>query len=187
VNPLHSEDLAREALTRRSGIQQQQQDLATQHAALQAEEEKLTLAAQRLQAKVEAFRTRKETIKATYTAAEAQTKIGEAFSGISEEMGDVGLAVQRAEDKTQAMQARAGAIDELLASGALDDASGTAKDDITAELERMSSQQDVELELARLRGEIGAAPSAPALEGGTPAAGGTTTPQAQPAAEEDRA
>ena len=36
-------------------------------------------------------------------------------------MGDVGLAIQRAEDKTAQMQARAGAIDELIASGALDD------------------------------------------------------------------
>jgi phage shock protein A len=184
------EDLAREALTRRSGVQQQQQDLAAQHAALQAEEEKLTLAAQRLQAKVEAFRTRKETIKATYTAAEAQTKIGEAFSGISEEMGDVGLAVQRAEDKTQALQARAGAIDELLASGALDDASGTGKDDITVELERMSSQNDVELELARLRGEIGAAPQTPAI-GGTSSAPSASQPTGapssqRPAIEEDK-
>jgi phage shock protein A len=161
------EDLAREALTRRSAIQAQQADLTTQHAQLQGEEEKLTLASQRLQAKVDAFRTRKETIKATYTAAEAQTKIGEAFSGISEEMGDVGMAVQRAEDKTQAMQARAGAIDELLASGALDDASGTAKDDITVELERMSSHNDVELELARLKGEIGAGEPVQQIEGGT--------------------
>jgi phage shock protein A len=169
------EDLAREALTRRSAIQAQQSDLAAQHASLQAEEEKLTLASQRLQAKVDAFRTRKETLKATYTAAEAQTKIGEAFSGISEEMGDVGLAVQRAEDKTQSMQARAGAIDELLASGALDDASGTAKDDITVELERMSSQNDVELELARLKGEIGAAEPAKAIEGAADEA--TTAPQ----------
>ena len=125
------EDLAREALTRRSGLQQQLTDLQTQYAALQGEEEKLTLASQRLQAKVDAFRTRKETIKATYTAAEAQTRIGEAFSGISEEMGDVGLAIQRAEDKTASMQARAGAIDELMASGALDDPTGTSKDDIT--------------------------------------------------------
>src|SRR5215208_6696022 len=167
------EDLAREALTRRSGLQQQLTDLQTQHAQLQGEEEKLTRASQRLQAKVDAFRTRKETIKATYSAAEAQTRINEAFSGISEEMGDVGLAVQRAEDKTQQMQARAGAIDELLASGALDDASGTAKDDITAELERMSSQSDVELELARLKGELGAGKAPDALEaGGTSAATG---------------
>ena len=110
------EDLAREALTRRSGLQQQLTDLQAQHAQLQGEEEKLTRASQRLQAKVDAFRTRKETIKATYSAAEAQTRINEAFSGISEEMGDVGMAIQRAEDKTQQMQARAGAIDELLAS-----------------------------------------------------------------------
>src|SRR5207342_509221 len=146
------EDLAREALTRRSGVNQQLADLSVQHAALQAEEEKLVLASQRLQAKVDAFRTRKETIKATYTAAEAQTKIGEAFSGISEEMGDVGLAVQRAEDKTQAMQARAGAIDELIASGALDDASSLNRgDDISRELEAMSTQSEVETELAKLK------------------------------------
>ena len=174
------EDLAREALTRRSAVQQQLADLATQHAALQGEEEKLVLASQRLQAKVDAFRTRKETIKATYTAAEAQSKIGEAFSGISEEMGDVGLAVQRAEDKTQAMQARAGAIDELLASGALDDVSGTAKDDITAELERMGSQGEVELELARLKGELGAGKAPDAIEGAPPA-GGTAATEAQSA------
>src|SRR3954451_12345443 len=107
------EDLAREALTRKSGLTGQLTDLQAQHAQLQGEEEKLTLASQRLQAKVESFRTRQETIKATYTAAEAQTRINEAFSGISEEMGDVGMAVQRAEDKTAQMQARAGAIDEL--------------------------------------------------------------------------
>src|ERR671921_2908607 len=148
------EDLAREALTRRSGLQQQLTDLQTQHAQLQGEEEKLTLASQRLQAKVESFRTRKETIKATYTAAEAQTRINEAFSGISEEMSDVGLAVQRAEDKTQQMQARAGAIDELLASGALDDASGSSKDSITLELERMSTGSDVESELAAMKAQL---------------------------------
>jgi phage shock protein A len=146
------EDLAREALTRKSGLTTQISDLKAQHAQLQGEEEKLTLAQQRLQAKVEAFRTRKETIKATYTAAEAQTKIGEAFSGISEEMGDVGYAMQRAEDKTAQMQARAGAIDELLASGALEDVSQVGgSDDISRELDAMSSENDVEVELARLK------------------------------------
>jgi phage shock protein A len=160
------EDLAREALTRRSGLQQQEADLQTQLVQLQGEEEKLVAAQQRLQAKVEAFRTKKETIKATYTAAEAQTKINEAFSGISEEFSDVGLAVQRAEDKTAQMQARAGAIDELIASGALSDASGTTKDDITIELERLSSSAEVESELARLKGELGQAPATPQIEPG---------------------
>ena len=153
------EDLAREALTRKSGLTQQITDLKAQQALLVGEEEKLTLAQQRLSAKVEAFRTRKETIKATYTAAEAQSKIGEAMSGIGEEMGDVGLAIQRAEDKTAQMQARAGAIDELIASGALDDASSLNRgDDISRELEAMSSQSEVETELAKLK--AGQAPEA---------------------------
>ncbi len=179
------EDLAREALSRRSGVQQQVTDLQAQHSSLRAEEEKLTLAAQRLQAKVDAFRTRKETIKATYTAAEAQTRIGEAFSGISEEMGDVGLAMQRAEDKTAQMQARAGAIDELLASGALDDPTGSSKDDITLELERMSSTSQVELELQRMKGELpgGQAPKQIEAQGGGGIAG-VATPVQQPQGEQ---
>ena len=146
------EDLAREALTRKSGISNQLADLQAQHAQLQGEEEKLTLASQRLQAKVEAFRTKKETLKATYNAAQAQTRVNEAFSGISEEMGDVGLAVQRAEDKTAQMQARSGAIDELISSGALDDQlSLGGADDIDRELAALSSGSDVEAELARLK------------------------------------
>jgi phage shock protein A len=156
------EDLAREALTRRSGLQPQLDSLQQQHAQLQAKEEELTVASQRLQAKVEAFRTQKETMKATYSAAEAQTKIGEAFSGISEEMGDVGYALQRAQDKTAQMEARAGALDELMASGALDDVTETdGKDDIARELDAMSSSSDVELELAKMRQQVGGGAEAP--------------------------
>ena len=147
------EDLAREALTRRAAIEPELESLKVQHGQLQAEEAKLTEASKRLSAQVEAFRTRKETIKATYTAAEAQTKLGEALSGISDEMGDIGLAVQRAEDKTLAMQSRAGAIDELLASGALDDLS-TSGDRIDAELGRAVSASQVEAELAQLKAEL---------------------------------
>lgn len=156
------EDLAREALTRRSGLTTQVQDLETQLITLQGQEDKMVDASRRLQAKIEAFRTKKETIKAQYTAAQAQTKMNEAFSGISEELGDVGMAIQRAEDKTQSMTARAGAIDELLASGALDDATGTSKDDLTRQLEEMASVGEVDQQLAALRAEIGgsAAPDA---------------------------
>lgn len=149
------EDLAREALTRRSGLHQQIEDLQLQLAQLQEQEEKLIIAAQQLQTRVESFRTRKETIKATYSAAEAQTKINEAVAGISSELGDVGLAVQRAEEKTAEMQARAGALDELMASGALEDATGLSKDSITVELERMASDSEVEAQLAAMRQELG--------------------------------
>jgi phage shock protein A len=159
------EDLARDALTRKAGVQSQMADLNTQYTALQGEEEKLTGASQRLQAKVDAFRTKKETIKATYTAAEAQTRINEAFTGISEEMGDVGLAIQRAEDKTEQMKARAGAIDELMASGALDDMVGGPRDDIQAELDRMGAGHDVDAELARMKGELGQGSAPRQIEG----------------------
>ncbi|HYJ66899.1 MAG TPA: PspA/IM30 family protein [Nocardioidaceae bacterium] len=177
------EDLAREALTRRAGLQQQITDLQAQHAQLQGEEEKLTMASQRLQAKVEAFRTRKETIKATYTAAEAQTKINEAFSGISEEMGDVGMAVQRAEDKTATMQARAGAIDELIASGALDDASGQPSDDIARELDQLSAGQSVDSELEAMKAQLGQGSEPPAIEGES---GRSSAPTAQQAEQEGK-
>jgi phage shock protein A len=150
------EDLARAALQNKAQLQGQYADLDTQFGTLQEQEEKLTLAAQRLDSKVQAFRTRKETIKATYTAAEAQTRINEAFSGISEEMGDVGLAIQRAEDKTAQMQARAGAIDELLASGALEDHVSGGTDYIQAELDKLGAGAGVESELARMKNEIAA-------------------------------
>ena len=165
------EDLAREALSRRAGLTTQLADLQTQYASLQGEEEKLTVASQRLQAKVDAFRVKKETIKATYTAAEATTKINEVFTGISEEMSDVGLAIQRAEDKTEQMKARAGAIDELMASGALTDQISGPQDDIQAELDRMGATQGVDAELERMKAEIaGGSPKQLAGSGGADSA-----------------
>jgi phage shock protein A len=183
------EDLAREALTRKAGVATQLADLQTQYSSLQAEEEKLTNASQRLQAKVDAFRTRKETIKATYTAAEAQTRINEAFTGISEEMGDVGMAIQRAEDKTEQMKARAGAIDELMASGALDDVVSGPRDDIQAELDRMGATGGVDAELEAMKREIGqAAPKElEGADGSAPAAASQPAQQAAPAADQPQA
>ena len=145
--------MAREALTRKAAIAAQVSDLQTQHEHLKQEEAKLTDAASRLEAKVEAFRVRKETIKASYTAAQAQTQVGEAISGISEEMGDVGMAMQRANDKVAQMEARASAIDELTSSGALEDLSQPT-DHIQAELNKMSANASVDADLNRLRAEV---------------------------------
>ena len=158
------EDLAREALMRKSALTAQLADLRQQYSALQGEEEKLVGASQRLQTQVEAFRTRKETIKATYNAAEAQTRINEAFTGISEEMGDVGLAIQRAEDKTEQMKAKAGALDELMASGALENVVSGPRDDIQAELDRMGASGGVDAELERMKLELGQGSAPAALE-----------------------
>ncbi|MCU0308949.1 MAG: PspA/IM30 family protein [Thermoleophilia bacterium] len=166
------EDLARTALERKKGVQAQLQDLDAQKAQLQGEQDKLVLAEQKLTAKVEAFRTQKETIKAQYTAAEAQAKIGEAVSGISEDMADVGMAMDRAQNKVENMRARAGAIDELLESGALNDLSHTTGDDIDRELAQIAATSGVDSELAALKAELGqgTAPAAQIPATASPAA-----------------
>jgi phage shock protein A len=118
------------------------------------------MAEQKLATKIESFRIQKETIKAQYTAAEAQTKIGESLSGIGEDMADIGMAMERAENKVQTMQARAGAIDELIESGALDDLTSSG-DEIDRELAQISSAGAVDAELAALKQQLGSG-SAPA-------------------------
>lgn len=160
---LGREDLAREALTRKAGLAGQISELQTQLSSLQADEEKLVIAQQQLTAKVEAFRTKKETIKANYTAAEAQVKIQDAVAGIGEKMGDVGSAIERAEEKTRTLQARAGAVDELIASGGLQDLTAKPNDDITRQLNELSAGADIEAELAALKG-ISAPKATPAIE-----------------------
>ena len=99
-------------------------------------------------------------MKASYTAAEAQTKVGEAVSGISDSTRSAGATMQRAQDKIAGMQARAGAIDELLASGALDDLTHPV-DDIQKELDKVSSTSQVDNELAALKAELGTGWTAP--------------------------
>jgi phage shock protein A len=104
-------------------------------------------------------------LKASYTAAQAQTKIGEAVSGISESMSDTGIAMQRAQDKIESMQARAGAMDELLQSGTLTDLSGS-NDPLQKELDKGSRATDVELELAQLKGQLSGPAAAGAITTG---------------------
>jgi len=153
------EDLAREALTRKAAVQAQLDGIMQQGQQLEAQQQKLIEGEKTLASKVESFRTQKEVIKAQYSAAEAQVKIGEAATGIGENMADVGLAIDRAKDKTEQMQARANAIDELTTSGALEDYTSSG-DDIDRQLSQISQSGRVDDELAKLKAELepGAAP-----------------------------
>jgi len=146
------EDLARKALENKATLQAQSAALDQQIADLNDQQQKLMAAESRLSAKVEAFRTKKETIKAQYSAAEAQVKVTESVTGISEEMADVGLAVQRAEEKTENMKARSAALDELLESGTLTDLSGG--DEIENELAKVKAKSTVEDDLAKMKSEM---------------------------------
>ena len=157
------EDLARQALERKSAIQQQLQDLDAQVKQLADQQEKLVDSQKQLEAKVEQFRSQKEVIKAQYSAAEAQVRIGEAATGIGRDMDNTGLAIQRAKDKTEQMQARASAIDELVTAGDLQEL-GSDKTQLDRELSQLASQQQVDKELEQLKTEVGSGTEKKELE-----------------------
>jgi phage shock protein A len=162
---LGKEDLAREALSRKSAAQAQIDGMETQHQQLTEEEDKLTATLQALQQRVNQFRTQKETLKAQYAAASATASVNESVAGISSTLGDSGAALQRAQDKIANMQARAGALDELLQSGVLEDVGGGG-DDIQKELDEAGGSADVDRELAALKAQIGPGSSTPELTSG---------------------
>jgi phage shock protein A len=168
------EDLARAALERKQMIIQETGSLDQQVTELESEQEKLTAAEQKLQVKIEQFRTKKEVIKAQYSAAEAQVHISEAATGVGDEMADVGAAMQRAIDKTDQMQARASAVEELQAAGTFEDltALGPPQDDVDRQLDQLDAKSAVDDEFAKLKAEVGSGAQQSALPAGEPATAG---------------
>ena len=160
------EDLAREALSRKAAAQAQIDGMEPQHQQLTEEEQKMEQTLQVLQDRVNKFRTQKETLKAQYTAASAMNSVNESVAGISTTLGDSGAALDRAQDKIATMQARAGALDELLQSGVLEDVGGST-DDIQKELDEAGTAADVDHELAALKAEVGPASAPPELTSGS--------------------
>jgi phage shock protein A len=170
------EDLARTALERKSLIQGQLQGMDAQITQLEQQQQSLIDQERRLSAKVESFRTQKEVVKAQYSAAEAQVRIGEATTGLGEEMSDVGLALSRAQDKTEQMQARAAAVNELVDTGAIDDLTAPAGSDLDQQIAALTSGNQVDAELAKMKASLGTGESAGEI------AAGPATPEAAPAA-----
>jgi phage shock protein A len=155
---LGQEDLAKEALSRKAAAQAEIAGMEFQHDQLAEQEQKLEQTLSALQAKVNDFRTRKEVLKAQYTAAEAAVEADAA--GISSTLGDSGAALQRAQDKIATMQARVAATDELLQSGVLEDVGGDT-DHIQAELDEAGRAADVDSELAALKAQLAASDPPP--------------------------
>ncbi len=160
------EDLAREALSRKAAAQQQIDGMHSQHEQLAEQEQKLEQTLDALQKKVNEFRSKKEVLKAQYSAAEAESAVNADVAGISSTYGDAGAALQRAQDKIANMQARADATDELLQSGVLEDVGGDT-DDIQRELDEAGSAAEVDKELAALKAQIGAGSPPPELPSGS--------------------
>jgi phage shock protein A len=160
------EELAREALSRKATAQQQINEMEPQRQQLDDEEQKMEQTLSTLQQRVNDFRSKKEVMKAQYTAASAMTSVNEEAAGISKSFSDSGAALQRAQDKIANMQARAAATDELLQSGVLEDVGGDT-DDIQHELDQASANANVDAELAALKAQIASAPAAPELPAGS--------------------
>jgi phage shock protein A len=136
------EDLAKEALARKATAQAQIDGMEPQHQQLSEEEDKLT-----------------------HTLQALQERVNESVSGISKSFSDSGAALQRAQDKIANMQARSGALDELLESGALEDVGGGG-DDIQKELDAVGTQSNVDQELAALKAQM----ASPAIGSGSDSA-----------------
>ena len=151
------EDLARMALQRKETLLVQINSYEQQLAQLKAQEEKLISMERTISARVEAFRTQKEMVKAQYNAAQAQVKINETVTGISEEMTEMNLAMQRAQDKVLTMQARANAMEALIDQGTLSEQGmlgAGSGDTLERELQKISTEQNVEAQLQAMKQQL---------------------------------
>lgn len=152
---LGREDLARAALERRVFLEGQVATLRTQYVALQKQTAGLQDKERHLAERVVAFRIEKETIKATYTASQAQVKVNETLGGIGSQMDDVSNSLERARDRVAQMRARAAATDELLSSGALRDLTEAPDADLERQLTALATDADVERQLQTMRSTRG--------------------------------
>ncbi|WP_232686327.1 PspA/IM30 family protein [Halobacterium zhouii] len=147
------EELARRALEKKQAKLDQIEELESQISDLQSTQHDLEEKADELQGRIEQFRTKKETMKARYEAAEAKTRVSEAMTGVGDELGDVNRAIERVTERTDDMEARAAAMDELTERGVLED-SLSDEDQIDRELASGRSSREVEAELDTLRTEV---------------------------------
>ncbi len=162
------EDLARMALERKQNLSVQLTGFQQQIEQLKAQQDKFVVMEQRLSSRVEAFRTQKEMVKAQYGAAQAQVKIQEAATGLSEEMTDVNMAVQRAQDKVLSMQARAQAMDQLIEQGTFQEVGQIGPgggDYIDRQLAQISNQSSVDAQLEAMKQQMQLGPGTQQQQG----------------------
>jgi len=160
------DDLARIALTRRAAVESQATMLREQHAALATQEAQLIANQQRLAERIETFRIQKEAFTATYAASEAQARANEAIAGLGGTMVEATQTLQRAHARVQQVRARALATEELLATGALSDFSGSSDAELDRQITEVARAATVDTQLAAIKQDLlasGAGPKAKAL------------------------
>jgi phage shock protein A len=151
---LGREDLARQALERKRLVGQELVDLNQQVSELEHQQAQMVARGREARARVERFRSRKEVTKAQYAAAKAHVAISEAVAGISSQLREAGLTIERTMDRVDDMNVRAGAMEELESAGTFA-AVGAGEDDIDRQLRELSSGgASIDAEISRLRLEL---------------------------------
>ena len=145
------EDLARVAIERKWLAANEIEGLNKQSAEVDAEKQRLAGQERQLQSRVEQFRTHREVVVARYSAAEAEVRMKESLAGVSGELAELGMAVGRAEEKAERLQARARAIDSLVDLGSFPPVGGG--DFVEAELLRITVSKEIDEELERIKKE----------------------------------
>lgn len=149
------DDLARVALERKKLALAEMDGLKKQVEEVEADKQRLASQERTLQVRVEQFKTHREVVAARYTAAEAEVRLKESLAGMSGELAELGMAVGRAEEKADRLQARARAIDSLVDLGSFPPIAGG--DFVEVELKRITFGKEIDEELEQIRSEVGTA------------------------------
>ncbi len=145
------DDLARVAIERKWLAANEIESLNKQIAEMETEKQRLAGQERSLQVRVEHFRTHRQVVSARYSAAEAEVRLKESLAGVSGELAELGMAVGRAEEKAERLQARARAIDSLVDLGSFPPIGGG--DFVEAELLRITVSKEIDAELDRIKKE----------------------------------
>lgn len=148
---LGQEDLAKEAVIRKVLLEQREIDLTAQIAKMAEQLQAISKSQDDLRREIQNFRSKKEELKATYAASQAQLKVKELVTSIGSESENIGRTVERAQVRIQDMQAKVQAIDELEDQGVITKVFSDGQDDIEHKLKRMSINSAVDAELAKLK------------------------------------
>jgi phage shock protein A len=148
------DDLARAALVHRRRALDNRATLEQAIIAIEPQVAKLIDYQQRLHERIEKFRTQKETMKASYAAAQAQVKAQQSLTGIGARLGGVGETYERAEQRMLATRDKADAMDALIEQGIVTDPLDK-RNATDRELAALRDKHAVDDDLAALKAQIG--------------------------------
>ena len=148
------EDKARAALQLRKVTAGEVRELVQKTQEVSADERALSLVDERLASKMEALAARREAIEARYSTAEAQVRIQETLTGASEELSELGVELDRAEQRAEQLKASV-ALDQMAALSEIVSPEGGSRGNEVREESQAAELLDVEEDLAALKRQLG--------------------------------